>query len=322
MTTTKFSHSHVLTLSATLGLLFSFDLAGPQQLGFTAPEPIAEAAESAQVHEAGDRRRDSHGIDQVWVPAGCFQMGTDSTTNLDVPASATGELASEQPAHEVCLTSGYWIDHFEVTNDAFAAFKSVGGYLKQEYWSSDGWAWLSKMKVDDLPDKCIEPVPNQPRVCVTWYEAEAYANWRGGRLPTEAEWEYAARGPKSPIYPWGDVFNKLKANVLDSTGPVAVGNYPSGASWVGAEDMAGNAMEWVNDWLDTNYYQLKVRDNPPGPKTGTVKVEKGGWWGGTAYVARSAYRHFEDAPTYQDHHIGFRIVSDEVAPGSATKAAQ
>jgi formylglycine-generating enzyme required for sulfatase activity len=87
-----------------------------------------------------------------------------------------------------------------------------------------------------------------------------------------------------------------------------VGSYPTGASWVGARDMAGNAMEWVADWLDPAYYAKSPASDPTGPPTGTIKVEKGGWWGSNPFAARSAYRHYEDPPTYQDHHIGFRVV--------------
>jgi formylglycine-generating enzyme required for sulfatase activity len=146
-------------------------------------------------------------------------------------------------------------------------------------------------------------------VCVTWYEAEAYARWRGGHLPTEAEWEYAARGPQSLIYPWGNEFDSNRANVIGSTGPTPVGSYPNGVSWVGAHDMAGNAMEWVWDWRDGEYYKLNVQYDPQGPETGTIKIEKGGWYDSNQFVARSAYRHFEDPPSYGDRHIGFRIVT-------------
>ena len=107
----------------------------------------------------------------------------------------------------------------------------------------------------------------------------------------------------------GDAWDPAKANVVDSTSLEPVGSYPEGASWVGAVDMAGNAMEWVADWYSGSYYKQEVRDDPTGPDLGTKKVEKGGWWGAVPYVARSAYRHFEDPPTYQDHHIGVRVVS-------------
>ncbi len=207
------------------------------------------------------------------------------------------------------LTKGYWIDKDEVTNAAFAAFVDAGGYTNQALWSADGWSWLGGKKASSLPLHCHGDVAEQPRMCLTWYEAEAYAAWRGGRLPTEAEWEYAARGPKSTVYPWGDTFDREKANVLNSVAPKPVGSYPTGASWVGALDMAGNAMEWVADWLAVDYYATSPKTDPTGPATGTIKVEKGGWWGSNEFVARSAYRHYEDPPTYGDKHIGFRVAS-------------
>ena len=97
------------------------------------------------------------------------------------------------------------------------------------------------------------------------------------------------------------------ATVFGSNTLKPVGSYPTGVSWVGAHDLAGNAMEWVQDWLDD--YAAESVENPTGPAQGRVKVEKGGWWGSTFFVARSAYRHFEDPPDYSDKHIGFRLVS-------------
>jgi len=265
--------------------------------------------------EAGESRTDERGIEQVWVPAGCFMMGTSAEQAEAVgaqnpPAFVRRELPSEQPQHEVCLTVGYWIDKYEVTNAAFQAFVDDGGYTTQEFWSEDGWTWLQQQNLENLPDNCVEEMTDdQPRVCVTWYEAEAYAQWRGGSLPTEAQWEFAARGPESKIYPWGDEWDEARANIVDSEGLTAVGSYPDGVSWVGAHDLSGNAMEWTRDWLDAEYYAEGVRDDPTGPENGRIKVERGGWWESNPLVGRAAYRHYEDPPTYSDHHIGFRIVT-------------
>jgi formylglycine-generating enzyme required for sulfatase activity len=285
--------------------------------------PSARASAAASIgpspvpsdgHESGEARTDAWGIDQVWVPAGTFRMGTSAAAITALqkalpPDWVAIELPSEQPAHDVTLTHGYWIDRTEVTNKAFDAFVAAGGYTTEALWSKAGWAWLVGQDAARLPLPCQGDVPEQPRLCVTWFEAEAYATWRAGRLPTEAQWEYAARGPESAVYPWGDRFDASLANVVDSTGPKPVGSYRDGVSWVNADDMAGNAMEWVADWLDPDYYATSPAKDPSGPATGKVKVEKGGWWGSNAFVARSAYRQYEDPPTYGDKHIGFRIVS-------------
>ncbi len=274
----------------------------------------AAAQEATPEPQAGDTRTDAKGIAQVYVPAGCFMMGTsdaqyEAALTLDPPGWAKSAALYEKPQHEVCLTSGYWIDQYEVTNAAFEAFVADGGYTNADYWSEKGAAWLKGKDVSKLPVACEDTEADHPRVCVTWYEAEAYAAWRGGSLPSEAQWEFAARGSESRVYPWGDEWDTAKANVLDSEGLTAVDAYPDGVSWVGAYDMAGNAMEWAQDWLSSTYYETSPKDDPTGAETGSRKVEKGGWWGSNAYVARSAYKHYEDPPTYQDHHIGFRVVS-------------
>ncbi len=280
----------------------------------TVPAPTTTAAPPPA---AGDIRTDPLGISQVWVPAGSFLMGTSAEQaqalqGPDVPSWVQQELPSEQPQHEVRLTHGYWIDQYEVTNAAFQPFIDAGGYTSREYWSDKGWDWLTKHKSrSGCTFQKSQERADQPCVGITWYEAEAYAKWRGGRLPTEAEWEYAARGPESLIYPWGNEWDAEKANVVNSKSLKPVGSYPAGKSWVNALDMAGNAMEWVQDWLNTSYYSQKVHDDPTGPESGTKKVEKGGWWGSNPFVARSAYRHFEDPPEYADQHIGFRIVTPE-----------
>jgi formylglycine-generating enzyme required for sulfatase activity len=283
--------------------------AAPSSPATPAPTPVPSDGQTA-----GQKRTDAHGITQVWVPAGTFTMGTDPAAIAKLKAAGPPDwvapaLDTEAPEHDVTLTHGYWIDRDEVTNVAFDAFVDAGGYTTQAYWSDDGWEWLAGKDASRLPLHCQGDVPEQPRMCLTWYEAEAYAAWRGGRLPTEAEWEYAARGSKSTVYPWGNEFDTARANVVNSIGPKPVGSYPTGASWVGALDLSGNAMEWVADWLDPKYYASSPATDPTGPASGTVKVEKGGWWGSNEFVARSAYRHYEDPPTYGDKHIGFRVAS-------------
>jgi formylglycine-generating enzyme required for sulfatase activity len=265
---------------------------------------------------AGATRADASGLSQVWVPGGTFRMGSTQAeisalrgASPAPPQWVAGELPSEQPAHEVTISRGFWPDRDEVTNGAFQAFIDAGGYANRGLWSDAGWTWLQAAIPGTVPRPCSSLAADQPRACVTWFEAEAYARWRGGRLPTEAEWEYAARGPGSHIYPWGDTWDATRCNVEGAVGATPVGTFAKGASWVGANDLAGNVMEWVSDWLDPGYYASSPAIDPSGPESGTKKVEKGGWWGSTSYVARAAYRHFEDPPDYQDHHIGFRIVT-------------
>lgn len=269
---------------------------------------------SSPDRDPGTARTDARGVGQVWVPGGTFTMGADDSAATPPPWAAN-EARSERPAHTVQLTRGYWIDTTEVTVASFTAFKAAGGYNDESLWSPEGWKWRQAQGQKPLPDPCLQQAPDEPQVCVTWYEAEAYAHWRGGRLPTEAEWEFAARGPDSLVYPWGNDYDKTRANLDGGTGPKPVGNFPKGKSWVGALDMSGNGMEWVADWWSSVYYGQSPAADPKGPPSGSIKVEKGGWWGPAndsgAYVGRAAYRHFEDPPFYDDYHIGFRIVSDD-----------
>jgi formylglycine-generating enzyme required for sulfatase activity len=286
-------------------------IAGPTPTAAARPTEAAPPEPSPK-RDPGTLRSDAHGVEQAWVPGGTFRMGSDEGSATP-PSWASNGFRSEHPAHEVALSRGYWIDVTEVTVAQFGAFVKAGGYDDSSLWSTEGWTWRGSMGSSPLPRPCLDQQPDEPRVCVTWYEAEAFAAWRGGRLPTEAEWEFAARGPESDVYPWGDEFDPSLANLEGATGPVKVGSYPDGASWIGALDVAGNAMEWVADWWSTTYYAQEVRDDPTGPPTGSIKVEKGGWWGPPeatgAFLSRSSYRHFEDPPIYSDHHIGFRVVS-------------
>lgn len=270
----------------------------------TAGEPAVEDPDAVP----GTERTDEFGVVQVWVPAGSFTMGTADTAGLEPPSWATAELAGEQPAHEVTISTGFWVDKYEVSVEAFKAFDAAGGYDDQACWSEDGWKFRDRVGIN-IRTSCEFASGDLPMACVSWFEAEAYAIWRGAALPTEAQWEYAARGPDSLVYPWGQEWDPERANVVGAAGTVAVDTHENGASWVGAHHMSGNVMEWVADWLSFTYYESSPSVDPTGPEEGRIKVEKGGWWGNVPYVARAAYRHFEDPPTYRDVHIGFRVVS-------------
>ena len=229
--------------------------------------PVSTATPSPP---AGDvQRRPSDGMDMVFVPGGEFRMGTDYlqaayAREVCKAFNPEGGLAvcqatsfgDEAPAHMVTL-DGFWIDKTEVTNRQYQGCVAVdgceppveaGSYYRTEYYGNP--------EFDDYPV-----------VWVTRDQAQAYCQWAGGRLPTEAEWEYAARGPKSWLYPWGNDFDGARLNYCDANcdaGPndptvddgyadtAPVGSYPSGVSWVGALDMAGNVREWVADWY--SYY--------------------------------------------------------------------
>jgi len=168
--------------------------------------PLAASAQAANKGRTWEfeTRTDAMGVEQAWVPPGCFEMGSD-------PLSDWHAKANETPRHTVCIEHGFWMDRFEVTNESFDRFVREGGYREPKYWSKDGLAYL---KIRPQPIRMINGFngPRQPRSKLNWWEAEAYAAWRSGRLPTEAEWEWAARGPESRRYPWGEEFKERAAN--------------------------------------------------------------------------------------------------------------
>ncbi|MBN1121862.1 MAG: SUMF1/EgtB/PvdO family nonheme iron enzyme [Anaerolineae bacterium] len=253
-------------------------------------------------------------VEMVLVPAGCFEMG-----------SIDGD-DDEQPVHRVCFDDPYWLDAYEVTNAEFAAFLNSAGSQPEgdEAWfdESAGDAHISESGGTWSVDGGYE---NHPVVEVTWYGASAYCEWRDARLPTEAEWEFAARGPDGSAYPWGMAFDCSRGNFDDETvsdsytvpaGPACdgynqtspVGSFESGASWVGAYDLSGNVWEWVNDWYAAGYYATLANGevNPQGPGSGEYRGLRGGSWeeSYSGYL-RAADRYCE-LPATAINNVGFR----------------
>ncbi|MDP3768234.1 MAG: formylglycine-generating enzyme family protein, partial [Dehalococcoidia bacterium] len=211
----------------------------------------------------------------VLVPAGEFWMGSK-------------DYDREKPRHRVHLDA-FSIDKYEVTNALYGRFIQATGRAAPSYWNDSKWNGSS-----------------QPVVGVTWHDADAYCKWAGKRLPSEAEWEKAARGTDGRKYPWGDQWDVSKANADNELGKTAaVGSYPGGASPYGAQDMAGNVWEWVADWYDKDYYKQSPERNPRGPDSGQYRVLRGGSWHDAPYYLRTADRS-SSAPDFRNYDLGFR----------------
>ncbi|MBU6351486.1 MAG: formylglycine-generating enzyme family protein [Chloroflexi bacterium] len=234
--------------------------------------------------------------EEILIPAGSFQMGCDSSN----PAETC--FGDEQPLHTVTLDA-YYIDKYEVTNARYKVCVDAGGctvpvsvdsYTRSPYYGTSTYA-------------------DYPVFYVTWWQASAFCEWAGKRLPTEAEWEKAARGSSDTrVYPWGDSAPYCtKTNYNFCVGETSrVGFYPSGASPYGVMDMAGNVWEWVNDWYDGSYYSVSPGSNPQGPTTGSKRVLRGGSWQYGYFGVRSAHRNGSVyVLDYWDHYfVGFRCV--------------
>jgi formylglycine-generating enzyme required for sulfatase activity len=211
------------------------------------------------------------------------------------------------------------IGKYPVTNEEFKEFIDDGGYDKKEFWTREGWLWREEKAIS-------KPVywhdrkwngSNFPVVGISWHEAEAYANWlskRTGhqyRLPTEAEWEKAARGTKGFKYPWGEDFDKNLCNSYESglhrTSPVGIS--PKGKSSYNCFDMAGNVWEWCSDWYEDKYYANSPNRNPDGPSNGAFRVFRGGSWRDGAGGCRSAVRDRND-PRDRVGALGFRLLQE------------
>jgi formylglycine-generating enzyme required for sulfatase activity len=252
----------------------------------------------------------------VLVPAGNFTMGS------------TVGYAGEQPVHTVYLNA-FYIDKYEVTNAQFKSFIDAGGYTNQAYWSAAGWSertsggWALPYYWTAGTYHSGPAWPNFPVNGVSWYEAEAYANFAGKRLPTEAEWEKAAGGTDQRTYPWGNSIDGSRANYWASGDPYDNNSTPVGfydgrlhpspsfqttdsPSPYGAYDMAGNVWEWVADWYQTDYYSVSPSSNPPGPLTGSYRVLRGGAWVYGTSTLRSACRDGSGPDSRNNNCIGFR----------------
>ena len=212
-------------------------------------------------------------VEMVLVPTGCFMMGMENS----------GMINSE-PVHEQCFEEPFWIDRFEVTNAQFENFDGVAD--RESRW----------------------PEPNRPRERVTWFEARDYCALRDARLPTEAEWEYAARGPDNLVHPWGDAQGtELVVHAGQQGGETMdVGSLPDGASWVGAHNMGGNVNEWVSSlYIEYPYSPASESDDDPE----TMHIVRGGnYWAPYSLISNAI--RFNISPDVQYDYNGIRCVRD------------
>ena len=269
--------------------------------------------------DAQIRSRDTG--EMVLIPAGQFLMGGERSDLEGFDKSVYLNYEAEYPRHPVKL-SAYYLDKFEVTNAQYAKFLAeVAPNRDPAYDHADQPAdqdhqqhYLNEqMKAD-----------NQPAAGLNWFDAYAYCKWAGKRLPTEAEWEYAARGPGEVYrkYPWGNeapgADGIWRANLRPEQGWSAdghhytapVGSYPDGVSPFGIMDLAGNAEEWVHDWLDPTYYtNSQAASNPQGPAVGRNRVIKGGSFGTDFTHSRIATRLY-GAPEVKSEMQGCRCAKD------------
>jgi formylglycine-generating enzyme required for sulfatase activity len=263
----------------------------------------------------------------VCVPGGEFLMGSDNDA-VDYamqlcskyPGGCAPSLFADEQLTDSVTLDGFWIDRTEVSNAQFAAFLN-----EQNNQEEGGVKWLGLEGKDCL----IEQVGDQyqpksgyadhPVIQVSWYEARAYCQWAGAWLPTEAQWEYAARGPDAKIYPWGDAFEGTRSNLCGSNCPhpwkgpyndgyertAPVSSFESEASWCGALNMAGNVWEWTSSlyWK----YPYRDGDGREDPTSSDPRVMRGGSWKNRSYEVRSAIRSGSD-PDVRNDDIGFRCV--------------
>jgi formylglycine-generating enzyme required for sulfatase activity len=277
---------------------------------------IGTAIEAAEaLGAAGDPRftEEARAANWVTIPAGEFPMGAQST-DVHGPNYDKQAFEHEAPVHRVVLGE-YRIGKYLVTVGEYRRFVEDDGYGQEGHWAEGEFGrWQEPRDWEEQVGH-----PTWPVTGVSWYEAAAYASWAGCRLPTEAEWERAARGTEGRKYPWGEeepdpaLLNYYESRVGH---PTPVGVYPRGLTPEGIADMAGNVWEWCSDWYGEDYYGACPAEDPRGPETGTpirlldgraARVLRGGSWPGYPYIVRSACRYWY-APTAWRDIIGFRVV--------------
>lgn len=240
------------------------------------------------------------GMVLIYIPAGEFWLGSSD--------SDLGADPDEKPRHRVYLDD-YWIDKTEVTNAMFAAFLSESGNQDE-----GGATWYDTLAVEqqlvfiDGQWKPGNGYEDHPAVEITWYGARAYCEWAGRRLPTEAEWEKAARTSMGSIYPWGEGIDCTRVQYANCGGKtLPVGSKPAGSSPYGVLDMSGNVWEWVADWYSDSYYTETFVSNPIGPEQGIARVLRGGSYDYDWKHVRSANRR-NNGPATSINDYGFRCV--------------
>lgn len=235
---------------------------------------------------------DGQGVPMRFVPAGEFEMGSN-----------TSSYNEDSPAHTVYLDD-YYIDTYEVTNARYASCVDAGVCQPPQESSS---ATRSKYYGDSDFD-------NYPVIYVDWDMAVTYCEWRGAHLPTEAQWEKAARGTDGRSYPWGESIDAIYANYNYSIGDTtAVGNYEDGKSPFGLFDMSGNVWEWVADWFSETYYPASPSSNPTGPESGQYRGLRGGSWLNEEEFVHTYTRGWNQLEYFQYVDFGFRCAR-ETAP--------
>ena len=261
------------------------------------------------------------GSEMLLIKAGTFSMGGMEEDLENFPRKEYLNYLAERPRHTVSI-SAFYMDKFEITQAQYTRFlnhiEQTGDRSMDHPEQPDNLDHLQRYINSEMT------APQQPVVGINWYDAYAYCNWAGKRLPTEAEWEYAARGPGDTYrkYPWGNEAPNeggiSRANIRSTQSPepdghryaAPVGSYPDGASPFGIMDMAGNAEEWVHDWLNFQYYEkTEGAKDPQGPLGGNNKVIKGGSYGSDPYHVRIATRLY-GARHPKTELLGIRCAQD------------